>query len=97
MCENKIIVNKIIFYLAINVAGNSDIFLFYFVVYRNGNVSMHHIPSCIMSSCIMLYHQHKPYIHMYRVRKGGENFKMITWIKKFINKHLNIWLLYYNY
>jgi len=46
--QNKLIVNKIIFYLAINIPRNIGN-LFYFVVYQNGNVSTPHIPSCIMS------------------------------------------------
>ncbi len=31
----------------------------------------------------------KPMIHMYCVRKGGEIFKMTTWIINFMDKHLN--------
>jgi hypothetical protein len=58
--ENRVIVSKIIFFLAINIPGSIGK-KNYFVVYQNDNVSMHHIPSCIMSSCIMLYHQHKSY------------------------------------
>ncbi len=50
--ENRVIVS--------NIAGNTN-FIFLTLLYRNDNVSMHHISSCIMSSCIMLYHQHKSY------------------------------------
>jgi hypothetical protein len=62
--ENRVIVSKIILKLTINILENIDIYIF--VVYGNGNLPMHHIPSCIMSSyivlsCIMLYHQHKSY------------------------------------
>ncbi len=52
-CEwKRVIVNKIIFYQAIHIPKSTSKQI-YLIVYQNGNVSMHHIPSCIMSSCIM--------------------------------------------
>jgi hypothetical protein len=61
-CEwNRVIVGKSFFHLTTNISRGTDFFK-KIVVYQNGNVSMHHIPSCIMSSCIMLYHQHKSYV-----------------------------------
>jgi hypothetical protein len=35
-------------------------------------------------------------VHMFCVKKGGVRFNMITWIKNFIDKYLNVCLLYYN-
>ncbi len=72
--KNKLIVNKIIFDLAINIPQNIGN-LFYFVVCQNGNVSMHHIPSCIMSLCIMLYHQHKSYSTYVSCNERSGNFQ----------------------
>jgi hypothetical protein len=48
---------------------------FYFVVYQNNNVSMHHISSCIMLSCIMVYHQHKSYGTYILCKEGWGNFQ----------------------
>jgi len=67
----SLIVSKI--YQGINITRSISIF-FHFVVYRNGNVSMHHIPSCIMSFCIMLYHQHKFYGTYVLCKEGWGTF-----------------------
>jgi hypothetical protein len=50
--ENKIIVSKFAFYLVINIVENIGYFILF--LYWIGNVSRHHI-----STCIMLCHQHK--------------------------------------
>jgi hypothetical protein len=71
---------------------------FCFVVYHNGNVLMHQISTCIMSSCIMLYHQHKYYGTYVLIKEGWGNFQndYIACIKFFIDERLNVYLLYYN-
>jgi len=50
-------------------------FLKNFVVYQNNNVLMHHISSCIMLSCIMVYHQHKFYDTYILCKEGWGNFQ----------------------
>jgi hypothetical protein len=72
--ENRVIVSKIFFNLVVNIPGSIGNF-FYFVVYRNDNVSMHHIPSCIISSCIILYHQHKSYGTYVLCKEGWGKFQ----------------------
>ncbi len=55
-----------------------------------------------MYQCIIFHHAScyiiniNPMVHIYCVRKGGEIFKITTWTKSFIDKHLNVCLLYYN-
>jgi hypothetical protein len=51
-----------------------------------------------MSSCIMLYHQHKYYGTYVLIKEGWGNFQndYIACIKFFIDERLNVYLLYYN-
>jgi hypothetical protein len=53
-----------------------------------------HHALCHHASCYII--NINPMVHMYCVRKGGENFKTTTCIKNFIDEHLNVCLLYYN-
>jgi hypothetical protein len=83
--ENRVIVSKIFFNLVVNIPGSIGNF-FYFVVYGNDNVSMHHIPSCTMSSCIILYHQHKSYGTYVLCKEGWGKFQ-----NNYMHKKLYRW------
>ncbi len=49
LSENRVIVSKIIFYVAINISGSPD---------KNFKILL--CMEMTMYQCIMLYHQHKP-------------------------------------
>ncbi len=73
--DNMVIISKIANYLIINIIGNNDIFCLNFIVCQNGNVSMHHILSCIVLSCIMLCHQQKPHGTYVLSKQRWQNFQ----------------------
>jgi hypothetical protein len=78
--EQRIIVNKIVLNLAINIARRSDNFCFTLLCIE---MAMYHIPSCIMSSCIMSYHQHKSYGTYVLSKEGWGKIQNDSMDKKF--------------
>ncbi len=82
--ENNIIVSKDILNLTINISRSTDF------IYLSLCIEMA-MPQCIIFHHALSHHAScyiiniNPMVHMYCVRKGGENFKMIRCIKSFIN------------
>jgi len=70
MSKNNEIINNINFHLAINIVNSNSNFSFYFAMYWNHNVLMHHD---IMYYVVFIM---SPTIHMYFVTKGKKNFKI---------------------
>jgi len=93
---NRVIVSKIFFHLIVNIAGSSDNFCFILLWIEMAMYQciIFHDALCHHASCyiINIY----PIVATYSVRKGGEIFKLTTWIRSFIDKHLNFCSLYYN-
>ncbi len=80
--ENRVIVSKIISYKAINISGSTGekkfvLLCIEMVMYQC--IIFHHAV-CHHASCYII--NLNPRVHMYCVRKRGENFKMTTCIKK---------------
>ncbi len=94
--ENRIIVSKIIFLFSNKYSKEywqKKITLLCIEMAMYQCIIFHHA-LCHHASCYII--NINPMVHMYCVRKGGENFKTIICIKNFIDEHLNVCLLYYN-
>jgi hypothetical protein len=86
-----VIVSKIIFYLAINIPWSIGFIIIIIIIIICCVLKW----QCINASCYII--NINPLILMYCVRRGEENFKMTTFIIFSLDKHLNEFLLYYNF
>jgi hypothetical protein len=91
--EKRVIVSKIVFYLAINISNNIDNFVFTLLCIEMAMdqcIIFHHA-LCHHASCYII--NINLMVHMYCVRKGEESFKMTIWIRYYHISHLrNKWL-----
>jgi hypothetical protein len=93
--ENTVIVSKIIFYQAENIPESTGKCFFTLLCIKMVMVMyqciIFHHALCHHTSCNII--NINPMVHMYCVRKGGENFKMTTCIKNFTDEHLNLFTI----
>jgi hypothetical protein len=95
--ENMVIVSKIVFYLVVNIVRNINKFLrnlLYIEMAMYQCIIFHHA-LCHHALCYII--NINPMVHMYILcKEGWGNFHNDYMDRSFINKHLNVCLLYYN-
>jgi len=89
---NIVIVNKFVFYLVVNIVRNINIYflkLLYIEMAMYQCIIFHHALCYIINI--------NPMVHMYILcKERWGNFHNDHMDRSFINKHLNVCLLYYN-